>query len=641
MWCPAGVLPGGGGCTDKFLTPQDLINDMDASNPNTPGLGFYEQHGIIYFTADPGGAFVLTPGAGTELQTSDYNTLKVYDLTLQGGWNGLNEGSGFALSGQTDFGANRVRIGAVDNPWAGNITINNISISGVTGGTTTANNTGLVVYTAGAINIDSVISQNNAANGAILDNTSSAPDSSDNSVIVQNSSFDGNTLNGLRVASNGNITLSGLIAQGNTRNGALLNNTTGTGNITTSSSTLSGNGIRGLDVLSNGNITLIGVLANENVSSGTRLDNWSGSGSLSVSNSSFTGNGVDGLDAYSNGDITLANVIASFNAEIGASLVNDSGEGNVTVSNSTFNSNTSIQGQGQNLGLEIISNGDVTLDMVTANDNTGANGSSIVGGGVLVQNSIFNNNDNGLYLEADEAEVVCSQFNNNAAYGIDGLNVLVLFTLDDVTFSANGSGDYAGSPFVTTGGCSVDEGGGEEGGGEEGGGEEGGGEGEEVEGEEGGGESSSSGPAEIIPLTGLALNIVSVAGSENVNLNCEAFSGTKLILPNGDSLILPCPIRDDGTLMAQAQDGLPGQLDDQFEFLSAMNTGVIRDGQALSMVDTGMIVEFVIPDGQNAENLAILHWDGSEWAEFPGNVTADGYFAVTTNFTGVFVLVTK
>ena len=63
--------------------------------------------------------------------------------------------------------------------------------------------------------------------------------------------------------------------------------------------------------------------------------------------------------------------------------------------------------------------------------------------------------------------------------------------------------------------------------------------------------------------------------------------------------------------------------------------------RALSMVDTGMIVEFVIPDGQNAENLAILHWDGSKWAEFPGNVTADGYFAVTTNFTGIFVLVTK
>jgi hypothetical protein len=536
MWCPSGVLPGGAGCSTNFASPQALIDDIDNSNPNTTN-SIYEQAGIIYFTANPGGNFLLVPGSGTALATLDYNTVKINNLTLQGGWNGLNEGAGFALSGQTDFGANRVQIGTLNNPWAGNITINNISINGAPAGTNNSNNAGLVVYTEGAININSVISQNNVGSGAILDNTS------------------------------------------------------------------------GTDI-------------------------------INVGTSSFNGNGVDGLGAYSNGDITLANVSANFNAEIGASVVNDTGEGNVTVSNSTFNSNTSIQGLGQNLGLEILSNGDVTLDMVIANDNTGANGSSIVGGSVLVQNSIFNNNDNGLYLEADEAEVVCSQFNNNAAYGIDGSNVFVLLTLDDVTFSGNGSGDYLGSPVVTTGGCSSEEGGGEEGGGE---GEEGGSEGEEeVEGEEeAGGEGGSSNSAEIIPLTGLSFNIVPVLGSEKVNLNCEAFSGTKLVLPNGDSLILPCPIRDEGTLIAQAPDGLPGQLDDQFEFLSAVNTGVIRDGQALSMVDTGMIVEFVIPDGQNAENLVILHWDGSKWAEFSGNVTADGYFAVTTNFTGVFVLVTR
>lgn len=679
MWCPAGVLPGGLGCTTNFASPQALIDDMDNANPATTA-SFYEQDGIIYFTADPGGAFVLTAGGGSALSTGDYNVLKQFNLTLQGGWNGIS-GAGSVISGQTNFGTNRVQIGSSGNPWAGNITINNFSINGV------VDNAGLIVYTAGNINLNSVNSQNNTGNtgnlgnGAYLNNTTGSGD-----VNVNSSAFNNNTQNGLRVVSNGNIALSGVTADGNakrgtqldnttgsgdinmssstfngngtsgiyrgieahsngnitlvdvvagtgnTSDGALLDNSSGSGAVTVSSSTFSGNDRRGLDVLSNQNITLFGVITGENTSSGTRLDNRTGSGSISVSNSSFNGNAVDGLDAYSNGDITLANVIANFNAEIGASLVNDSGEGNVSVSNSTFNSNTSVQGLGQNLGLEIISNGDVTLDTVAANDNTGANGSSIVGGGVVVQNSIFSNNDNGLYLEADEAEVVCSQFNNNAAYGIDGLNVFVLFTLDDVTFSGNGSGDYIGSPDVTTGGCSSEEGG------EEGEGEEGGeGEGEEVEGEE----SSSSDPAEIIPLTGLALHIVLVTGGENVELDCEAFSGTKLILPNGDSVILPCPIHDEGTLAAQAQDALPGQLDDQFEFLSALSTGVIRDGQALSLVDTGMIVEFVIPDGQNAENLAILHWDGSKWAEFPGNVTADGYFAVTTNFTGVFVLVTK
>jgi hypothetical protein len=155
------------------------------------------------------------------------------------------------------------------------------------------------------------------------------------------------------------------------------------------------------------------------------------------------------------------------------------------------------------------------------------------------------------------------------------------------------------------------------------------------------GQSSSSNPAGLIPLTGLPLHIVPVTGAENVELDCAAFIGTKLVLPNGDSVILPCPIRDEGSLAAQAQDELPAPLDDQFEFLSALNTEVIRDGQAVVTVDPSLMVEFVIPESQEIANLAILHWDGSAWVEFPGQATNDGYFAVTTNFTGVFVLVTK
>jgi hypothetical protein len=151
MWCPAGVLPGGAGCSINFASPQALIDDMDNSNPNTTN-SIYEQDGTIYFTANPGGSFLLL--RGSEIQSLDYDALKIYNLTLQGGWNGAT-GAGFALSGQTDFGANRVQVGTSANPWAGNITINNFSINGVT------NNSGLIVFTAGAINLNSVNSQNN------------------------------------------------------------------------------------------------------------------------------------------------------------------------------------------------------------------------------------------------------------------------------------------------------------------------------------------------------------------------------------------------------------------------------------------------------------------------------------------------
>jgi hypothetical protein len=687
MWCPAGTLPGGAGCTINFASPQALIDNIDSSNPNSTN-SIYEQHGIIYFTADPGGAFLLTRGTGNELQGADYDVLRVFNLTLQGGWNGLNDGSGFALSGQTNFGANRVQIGENGNPWGGNITINNIFINGTS-------DTGLMVFTDGDITLNAVDSQNNTGigNGARLEN-----DSGNGNVTVQNSSFNNNADQGLRVLSNGNITLIDVVTQNNATRGAALNNTTGSGNINISNTTFSGNANRGIDAFSNGNITLTNVIAQGNTETGVRLDNcradgvtgictgsghisvdsslltdngerglvvdtagnitllgviavnnlgsgaqlhndFTGSGIISVSSSTFSNNGVDGLEAYSNGDITVLNTTANGNAEMGASLINDTGEGNVTVSNSTFDSNTST---GEDVGLEIVSGGDVTLTNVSASNNLFGSGSYIFAGGLVIENSTFNNNSSpnpelgqGLFAEADEAEIICSQFSSNGTYGLDG-TLVGLLTLDDVVFGGNGSGDYLGSPFVTTGGCSSDEGG-EEGEGDE----EGEGEGEEGEEVDGGEESPSSGSAAIIPLTGLSLHIVSVVDSEPVELDCEAFSGTKLVLPNGDSLILPCPIRDEGTLSAQAQDGLPGLLDEQFEFLSGMKTGVIRDGQSISLVDTGMIVEFVIPDGQNAENLAILHWDGSKWVEFPGNVTADGYFAVTTNFTGVFVLVTK
>jgi hypothetical protein len=87
MWCPAGVQPGGAGCTTSFLTPQELIDALDDSDPGTTN-SIFEQDGIIYFTADPGGQFVLRSGGGNSVQSADYEALKIFNLALQGGWNG-------------------------------------------------------------------------------------------------------------------------------------------------------------------------------------------------------------------------------------------------------------------------------------------------------------------------------------------------------------------------------------------------------------------------------------------------------------------------------------------------------------------------------------------------------------------------
>src|SRR5688572_6718615 len=82
MWCPEGVLPGGPGCTTNFASISALITNMVTTTNN------YAQNGVIYFTSNPGsGTFNLNP---TTLPGGDYETLNDFDLTLQGGWNGLN-----------------------------------------------------------------------------------------------------------------------------------------------------------------------------------------------------------------------------------------------------------------------------------------------------------------------------------------------------------------------------------------------------------------------------------------------------------------------------------------------------------------------------------------------------------------------
>ncbi|MCK7480808.1 MAG: hypothetical protein M0C28_29020 [Candidatus Moduliflexus flocculans] len=64
--------------------------------------GNYTQDGVIYFTANPGASFSLTT---TSLGNGDFNTLNDYNLTLQGGWNGLN-GASATFTGTTNFGSN-------------------------------------------------------------------------------------------------------------------------------------------------------------------------------------------------------------------------------------------------------------------------------------------------------------------------------------------------------------------------------------------------------------------------------------------------------------------------------------------------------------------------------------------------------
>jgi len=294
IWCPAGQAPtpGANGCTGTFLTPQALIDDMDL-NP-----AFYDADGVIYFTADPGGAFLLVPGTLEKLTTADYNVLKLNDLTLQGGWSGTSGDTNFT---QTVFTENAVQIGTAGNPWVGNITINNITVQGAAG-------EGLYVLSKGDIHVNNVTARDNGQRGARLVNTTGT-----GSVTVQNSTFTGNGGAGLRVESSGNVTLSEITADGNA-NGAVILTPAG---LSVGGSSFNGNTTTGLL------FNLTGTAGSVSIETSTFNDNTTGAtvttlGNLDVSNSSFDSNTGAGL---------LFNLVGA--------------AGNITIEKSTFNGNAS------------------------------------------------------------------------------------------------------------------------------------------------------------------------------------------------------------------------------------------------------------------------------------------------------------
>ena len=86
---------------------------------------------------------------------------------------------------------------------------------------------------------------------------------------------------------------------------------------------------------------------------------------------SFSGNNDTGLPIYSRGEVTLENITADNNkTQDGAYIDNDpASAGNVTITgNNSFSGNGGGDGDE---GLHINSRGNVTLENITASNNTG------------------------------------------------------------------------------------------------------------------------------------------------------------------------------------------------------------------------------------------------------------------------------
>ncbi|HLO32203.1 MAG TPA: HYR domain-containing protein [Anaerolineales bacterium] len=176
IWCPAGVLPGGAGsgCSTAYGTIGELIGNM-ASNP-----AFYAQNGTIYFTASAGGSLTLN---STTLINGSYDTLKNYNLTLQGGWDGSTTTPVVDPNVQTSFANNVITIGdSGASAWVGNLTLNNFTFNGASTQTPITLNTTIGSITLS--NVDVTSQQNNV-------NTAQLTSASGNITVKSGSSFDG------------------------------------------------------------------------------------------------------------------------------------------------------------------------------------------------------------------------------------------------------------------------------------------------------------------------------------------------------------------------------------------------------------------------------------------------------------------
>jgi hypothetical protein len=286
----------------------------------------------------------------------------------------INIASVSALS--NNYGANLSNNAATGAPQNVNITgTNNFSINAVDG---------LNVTTLGTITINNLTaSSNGSGHGAFLQNNSTALSTLPYAVTLNGTNtFNGNDDFGLYINSKGAITINNLTASYNANfEGAWLDNTFALETAPqivklTGTNTMDSNGGVGLFVDSFGAISANNLMAVSSLtSSGAALDNcqWDGSecdgsgGVTLTGTNNFSFNNSVGLDIYSNGAISVSNVTSTNNTGgSGASLRNSDADlpQNVTVSGTNaLNSNS-------NTGLYILSQGAISINSVTASSNT-------------------------------------------------------------------------------------------------------------------------------------------------------------------------------------------------------------------------------------------------------------------------------
>jgi hypothetical protein len=462
IWCPEGQAPtpGANGCTQSFNSFTSLLTFL-AGNLTYSGAGtiFVQQ-----------GAY---PSGESTINFNNFNLSNISssNLTITGGW---NTATGQVNSTSTLNNVSII-IGSSGNPWGGALTLNNLTI-------TNPAQTGINLNAQGNINLNN-ISVTNSTNGAGAELTSGANVTIQNSlfernktagaiiravggVAVGNSSFNNpanarRQITGLDIISGGDVTLFQVLANGNRQAGATIN---ATGRVSIAQSEFSGTKSMmgteflgyGLTVVSQNAIDLDTVTANDNFLWGAML---TAAGNVNIANSIFNANTTEspgfiddtGLIVDSGGSVSIFNSHADDNRLIGATI---KAVGDVTISNSTFSSNNGIivDAAGNptfyGYGLNVVTQGNISLNGVTASGNTLFGAHLQAGQDVTVANSDFSNNTTGSTsaVLGRGLEIVAGgnvfldnvTLNNNQTFGANiqaGADVF----LNAVTASGNGT----------------------------------------------------------------------------------------------------------------------------------------------------------------------------------------------------------
>jgi hypothetical protein len=285
IWCPTGVNPGGLGCSPSYnyFTVEDdgttsgglvgWLNDVvNAATVSQAGKIWIADS---YSSATHGSSDIAIDGAFVA------GTMENFALTLQGGWNGVLDGSGIITATNSVFS-----VPITVTNWNAAVTVNNITINNTAGDGLTitsskdvtitnsvfANNdgSGVYMYDVGAVTITDSVFSGNADAGFDLGMSSG-------SVSIKNSTFsvntgDGANISGMSVA--GNVAITGSTFGQNGGDGAVIYNPDGA---TVTDSTFEGNNANGVSLLNPGTASISNNTFNGNLEAGLYLETYEGS----------------------------------------------------------------------------------------------------------------------------------------------------------------------------------------------------------------------------------------------------------------------------------------------------------------------------------------------------------------------------